>query len=103
MVTYYPHRVAAGDGFKTGNATQQADEGLATRVLTQVRQTFCGMHGHDALVQFERERMFLRCISCGHESPGWALDETPPRRVKVREDVRRPALSPQLVGVRRIA
>lgn len=103
MVTYYPHRVESGQGFETGTVTYQADDGLATRMLTQVRQTFCGMHGHDALVQFERDRMFLRCISCGHESPGWALDETPPRRAKVREEARRPARSPQLVGVRRLA
>lgn len=102
MVTYYPHRVASGDRFESGNATHQADDGLATRVLNQVRQTYCGMHGHDALVQFERDRMFLRCFSCGHESPGWALDETPPR-VKIRDDARRPALSPRLLGVRRIA
>ena len=32
----------------------------------------CGMHGHDNLMQFEHDRMFLKCISCGHESPGWA-------------------------------
>jgi Zn ribbon nucleic-acid-binding protein len=102
MVTDYPHQVASRESFETGNHPHRADDGLATRVLNQVRQTFCGMHGHDSLVQFERDRMFLRCVSCGHESPGWALDKTPPT-VKTRDDARRPALSPQLVGVRRIA
>jgi hypothetical protein len=101
MVTYYPHRVASRDRFETEDDAHQADDSLGIRVLNQVRQTFCGMHGHDSLVQFERERMFLKCVSCGHESPGWALDKTP-RTVKSRDD-RRPALSPRLIGVRRIA
>ena len=102
MVTDYPHRVASRGRFETGNAMDRADDGLPTRVLNLVRQAFCGMHGHDSLVQFERNRMCLRCVSCGHESPGWALDKTPPT-VKIREDARRPALSPQLVGARHIA
>jgi hypothetical protein len=102
MVTYHPHRVASGDSPETGGDADQADDSLGIRVLNQVRQTFCGMHGHDSLVQFERERMFLKCVSCGHETPGWALEKTPPP-VKDRDE-RRPALSPpRLVGVRRIA
>ena len=100
MVTYHPHRVAPGDSLETGGDAHQVDDSLGIRVLNQVRQTFCGMHGHDSLVQFERERMFLKCVSCGYETPGWALDKTPP--VKNRDE-RRPALSPRLVGVRRIA
>jgi hypothetical protein len=47
--------------------------------------------------------MFLKCVSCGHESPGWAVNEARPA-VQAREDNRRHALSrPQLVGARRIA
>lgn len=102
MVTYYPHRAASRDRVETENDAQPGGRGLAMRVLNQVRQTFCGMQGHDSMVQFERDRMFLRCDSCGHESPGWTIDETPPT-VKIRDDARRPARSTQLVGVRRIA
>jgi hypothetical protein len=101
MVTYYPHRVASRDSFEIDDDTHPADDGLGMRVLNQVRQTFCGMHGHDSLVQFDLDRMFLKCVSCGHESPGWALDKARPA-VKTRDD-RRPALSPRLVGIRRIA
>lgn len=78
------------------------DSGLVTSTLGRVRQMFCGIHGHDDLLQFERDRMFLKCVSCGHESPGWELRETPPR-VRVRGDARRHAVRPQLVGARRIA
>jgi hypothetical protein len=102
MVTYDPHRVSSPERFEPGNDAHQAGDDLATRVLNQVRQSFCGLHGHDSTVQFERDRMFLRCASCGYESPGWALDKKP-LTVKAREDARRSALSPQLVGVRRVA
>jgi len=73
-------------------------------VLDWVRQSVCGLHGHDNLLQFEHERMFLRCASCGHETPGWELNETPPT-VRVVGDARRHSLNvgPQLVRERRIA
>src|SRR6266567_4294126 len=76
-------------------------EGFGERVLDRVREAFCGLHGHDSLLQFQQDRMFLKCVSCGHESPGWALNETPPT-VVARADNRRLALARrQLIGERR--
>jgi hypothetical protein len=48
--------------------------------------------------------MSLRCVSCGHETPGWELNEVPPT-VTVRGDARRHVIArpPQLVRERRIA
>lgn len=43
-----------------------------------LRRFFCGLRGHDTLLQFEDARMFLRCASCGHESPGWELNAAAP-------------------------
>jgi len=63
-------------------------EGFGERVLDRVREAFCGLHGHDNLLQFQQDRMFLKCVSCGHESPGWELNETPPAVAK-RADTRR--------------
>src|SRR5262245_23072465 len=48
-------------------------------VMDRVRQLLCGLHGHETLLQFEHDRMFLKCVSCGHQSPGWDLTEAPPR------------------------
>lgn len=81
------------------------------RVMDRVRQLWCGLHGHDSLLQFEHDRMFLRCVSCGHESPGWELNEAPPtvsnRTVQTVQTVQTPAraqtLRPQFVGARRVA
>ena len=79
------------------------DAGVFARVTDRLRQVLCGLHGHDTLLQFEDERMFLRCASCGHETTGWELTETPPT-VTVRGDRRRHAIArPKLVSVRRIA
>jgi hypothetical protein len=60
----------------------------------------CGLHGHDRLVHFEQSRMFLRCVSCGHETPGWEIRETRPA-ARARMETR-PRLA-QLIGERRIA
>lgn len=72
-------------------------------VMDRVRQMLCGLHGHDSLLQFEQDRMFLRCVSCGRETPGWELNEVPPS-VAVRAEARtKPVLRPQLIGARRVA
>lgn len=71
-------------------------------MVDRVKQLWCGLHGHDALLQFERDRMFLRCLSCGHETPGWNLQEEAPAAADQLEAA--PALvRPQLISVRRVA
>jgi len=100
MVTNYPHPVASNQEIRTTEDQAQAE---AFGVMDRVRQMFCGLHGHDNLLQFEQDRMFLKCVSCGRETPGWSLDEAPPT-VTVRGDERKHVLArPPLIGVRRIA
>jgi hypothetical protein len=96
------HQIAPR-GRATSAGAHPAEDGFGPTVFERVRQVFCGIHGHDNLMQFEQDRMFLKCVSCGHESPGWELTETPPT-LRIRGDARRHALPrPQLVSVRRIA
>jgi len=100
MVTNYPHPVASDRGVGTATVETQVD-GL--NVIDRLRQIFCGLHGHDNLLQFEQERMFLKCVSCGHQTPGWSLNEAPPT-VTARGDARRHAVvQPRFMNVRRIA
>ena len=100
MVTNYPHPVASREEIRTAHDDAQEN---GFRVIDRLRQMFCGLHGHDNLLQFEQERMFLRCVSCGRETPGWSLDEARPT-VTVRGDAHRHAMvQPQLISVRRIA
>ena len=78
-------------------------DGFGTRVIDRLHQMVCGLHGHDTLLQFEQDRMFLRCQSCGHETPGWDLNEAPPSiTVQTREEPRHTA-RPHLISARRIA
>jgi len=102
MVTQFPPRVASHEDL-TETGVQRQDDGLGTAVVVKVKQMLCGMHGHDKLLQFERDRMFLRCVSCGHESPGWELTETPPTVTEVGDASRHAIVRQPLVGIRRIA
>jgi len=101
MVTNYPHVITAQERLRA-SASGAPDTPFA-RVMGLLRQTFCGLRGHDTLLHFEDDRMSLQCVSCGHETPGWELNEAPPT-VTVRGDARRHALvRQQLIGERRIA
>jgi hypothetical protein len=80
----------------TGHDTQ---EGVGAAIGIWMRQTLCALHGHDTFLHFERDRMSLKCVSCGHESPGWELD-----RARSEQVAERPRQSlPHLIGVRRVA
>lgn len=45
----------------------------STDYVTKMRQLVCGLHGHDNLMEFGRGRLSLKCVSCGHETPGWDI------------------------------
>lgn len=74
--------------------------GLLERLLRRIQCTICGLHGHDSVLQYEGTRMFLRCMSCGYESPGW--DVSPSRALR-RQLPPRPAVSRPLSVARRVA
>ena len=81
-----------------------AQEGVGAAMRVWMRQTICGLHGHDTFLHFERDRMSLRCVSCGHETPGWDLNDTSRPTVTVRADAPHHAVvRPHLVSARRIA
>jgi hypothetical protein len=102
MVTNYPHSVASHEDVRSNDGEAHSSN-TSGRTWEWLRQTFCGLHGHDTMLHFEQERMSLRCVSCGHETPGWELNEARPT-VTIRGDNRRHALvRPQLIGARRIA
>ena len=104
MVSNYPHPIVSSEGFTSaGEDSQNAGDSFGPRMLDRLRQVFCGLHGHDSLLNFEHDRLSLKCVSCGHESPGWSLDEPRPT-VRVRGDARRHVLvGHQLIGGRRVA
>jgi hypothetical protein len=44
-----------------------------TWLLERLRRLPCVFHGHDSVLHFESDRLSLRCLSCGYDTPGWRL------------------------------
>ena len=103
MATHSAHLIALHTTSVDRDAASGTDDGIGERIVTRMRQLYCGLLGHDTLMQFEKGRVCLRCTSCGHETPGWTLTEAAPRIV-FRGDARRHALvRPRLVSARHSA
>ncbi len=77
MVTNYPQQLAAASDV-TPQETQ--DAGVVGRFAARVGQVICGLHGHDSVLHFERNRVMMRCTSCGHDTPGWEISGQGPRK-----------------------
>ena len=43
-------------------------------LLTFVRRRVCAIRGHELRFHFEPRRLSLRCVDCGWETSGWAID-----------------------------
>ena len=56
------------------------DDGLFSQMTLKIRQGLCGLHGHDALLHFDKGHISLLCTSCGHQSPGWEFGGGAARR-----------------------
>ena len=55
-------------------------DGLFSQMTLKIHQGLCGLHGHDALLHFEKGHISLLCTSCGHRSPGWEFGGAASRR-----------------------
>jgi hypothetical protein len=93
MVTNYPQQLTAAAEV-TRKATTESS--LLGRVASRIGQVFCGLHGHDAVLHFEGNRVMMRCTSCGHDTPGWEISGQGPR-IRYAGDARRHAIKPRLV------
>jgi hypothetical protein len=80
---------------------------MGTDFATTVRQLVCGLQGHENLLEFGRGRLSLKCISCGHETPGWDLRKNsiaaPASTSPTIEPARWKRLLPHFAGARRLA
>jgi hypothetical protein len=93
MVTNYPQQLTAAVEVTSKAAT---DAGLMARTIARLGQMVCGLHGHDAVLHFEGNRVMMRCTSCGHDTPGWEISGQGPR-LRYEGDAHRHALKPRLV------
>lgn len=51
-----------------------------TRIVRSLRALWCTMNGgHYRVLHVEPSRVALRCVGCGHETPGWEIGRAPGR------------------------
>ena len=68
------------------------------KVFDRMRQEFCGLRGHDTMVSVERDRMFLKCFSCGYESQGWTVSHAVATASTRPDDSRATLRRPRLIN-----
>jgi|WetSurSiteA1Bulk_404760.scaffolds.fasta_scaffold194325_1 hypothetical protein len=88
MVTNYLQEIVT----QPVTAAENAPDKAISRLWKRVQAVLCSVRGHDPLLHFDQNRIYLRCASCGHETPGWELDERRPR-IRFRGDPRRQFVS----------
>ena len=98
MVTNYPQRLTATADIPTAHT----DDGLIARAFGRLGQMMCGLRGHDSVLHFEGKRVMMLCTSCGHNSPGWDINERAPRR-RFEGDARRHLMTPTRLVLRKSA
>jgi NAD-dependent SIR2 family protein deacetylase len=91
MVTNYPQQLAAA-----AEITYERTSTVVARAMGRLGQLMCGAKGHDAVLHFEGKRVMMRCTSCGHDTPGWEVNDRAPRK-RFEGDARRHQLKPQIV------
>lgn len=73
-----------------------ASTSIWARTLSWLRSTWCVINGgHFKVLHTEPDRLALRCVACGHTSPGWEVGSprvarrTPadPERLRVRRPI----------------
>lgn len=85
------------------DAVEDSTPRFITWVLAWLQHTVCALHGHDAILQYERDRIFLRCTSCGHETPGWDVAHNAALRHPLADARSGVGSPPELVVARKIA
>ncbi len=101
MVTNYPEQVVTQP--VSVSAVDAPSDGLFARLGKRIQYFLCGLHGHDPMLHYDQTRIYLRCASCGHETPGWELEQSRPR-VRFNGKIERAfAMQSQPFDERRIA
>ena len=46
---------------------------MAIAAAEGLSQARCGLGGHTMAMRFEKTRVSLQCLGCGHNTPGWTI------------------------------
>ncbi len=42
--------------------------------MESLNRLYCALRGHEEYMHFDKNRVYLECVACGHESPGWTVE-----------------------------
>ena len=68
-------------------------------LMGSLKRLICALRGHENYRHVEKNRVYLQCVACGHESTGWIIDT---RKPVLRFQSSRPQLA-KLGVLRKIA
>jgi hypothetical protein len=72
---------------------------LWSRLLRILQSTWCVINGgHYKVLHTEPKRMALRCVACGHTTPGWAVGSPRVGRTMPADPERLRAGRPRMVA-----
>jgi len=57
----------------SSNAFWPGARALALATAEKLSRARCGLGGHTMAMRFEKTRISLECMSCGHNTPGWTI------------------------------
>jgi len=46
--------------------------------MDSIKRLYCALRGHEDYLRYEKNRVYLQCVACGHESPGWTVETERP-------------------------
>ena len=46
--------------------------------MATLQRLVCAFRGHEEYLHFEKNRVYLECVSCGYQSNGWAFEDRRP-------------------------
>ena len=59
-----------------GPVSKDAVLGTLWGMYAHATQALCGLRGHVYVRRADEGRIFLECVECGQETPGWRIDVT---------------------------
>jgi hypothetical protein len=62
----HPKLLFRGPDFDAHNALRTA--------VARLREAMCGIGGHEYYLRSTSNRIFMRCVVCGRETPGWRIE-----------------------------
>jgi hypothetical protein len=68
-----PTAWAPTQGFLTNARSRIANEAIG--LAEWLRRARCGLEGHSMLLHLEPQKLSLRCMHCGQQTPGWTIHE----------------------------